>query len=214
VESVVVLFPSGTTRTLTGVASRQTLTVTEDMTTAVLVSILSAVANAEGARVSWILGDAESPIATVYRRLESSGWEIAASVPVDASGRVEYLDRTVAPGNRYAYRLGVTSSGREHVMGEVWVDVPGAETIRLEWLGGNPLRDRIRLALTSPAGGDANLMILDVSGRALLTHHVPGLARGRQELDLGSASALRPGVYWMRMRLGSYEQTVRAIVMH
>jgi hypothetical protein len=212
-ESVIVRFPSGITQTLTNVALRQNLTVVEDAATAVSVSLVSAEAAPERARIVWQLGDPESPLATVYRRTELSGWSRLASAAIDGGGRVSFEDREVTPGTRYAYELGVTESGGERRLGQVWLDIPRAEEVRLEWLGGTPMRDGLRVALTLPGGGDARFTIVDPAGRVTLRRDLTGLAPGRQLLDLGSADRIRPGIYWVRMAHGAIERSVRAVVI-
>lgn len=89
-----------------------------------------------------------------------------------------------------------------------------ANRLRLEWLGGNPSRGALALALTSPTGGEADLTMVDAAGRLVMHRRLSGLARGRQLVNLGPSASLRAGVYWIRLNHASVSQTMRAVVLN
>jgi hypothetical protein len=131
VDSVIVRFPSGTTRVFTQVALRQTLVVPEDITTAV----------------------------------GSDG------IPSPRDG------------------LGI------------------------RWLSGNPVRDRMRFALTTTVAGDVQLAVVDASGRVCVRRTVPAGVASRQIIDLGSARGLHPGAYWVRGTQRGRVHSTRVVVL-
>ena len=214
VDSVVVRFPGGYRQTVANVAPRQTLTLTEDVVTATQVSVVSSEATLGGTRVRWQLGAADIERVNVYRRTESSAWMLVMELPVGERGWVNFEDHAVEPGVRYAYELALTQSGIESRWGMVWVEPAVGARVRVEWLGGNPVRGALELALTSPTGGDADLTMVDAAGRAVMHRRLSGLTRGRQLVSLGSSASLRAGVYWIRINHAAVSQTIRAVVLN
>jgi hypothetical protein len=151
--------------------------------------------------------------ATIYRRTDAVGWLPLGEASFDASGTLRYEDRSVTPGGRYAYRLGVRESGSETFSDETWVDVPAALELALEGLRPNPAVDRLRVALTLPRAGRATLELLDVTGRTVLEREVGTLGPGRHLVALGEGRKVAPGVYWLRLTADQRMLVVRAVVM-
>ena len=108
----------------------------------------------------------------------------------------------------------LTHSGIESRWGLVWIEPAIPNRLRLEWLGGNPTRGMLELALTSPSGGDAEVAMIDAAGRVVMRRHLSALMRGRQVVNLGSSASLRAGVYWIRISHAAASQTVRAVVLN
>src|SRR5437762_1060 len=83
--------------------------------------------------------DGPALLVTVYRRVEGGEPAPIATLSPDGTGRIEYVDREVAPGSRYGYRLGARQGDLELRSREVWVDVPEAPRLALEPIHPNPL---------------------------------------------------------------------------
>ena len=104
-------------------------------------------------------------------------------------------------------------SGIERRLGAVWVAVPRAEGVRIDWLTGNPTRGRLGFALTSPTGGDAEVTVVDASGRSVFHRHLGSLGAGRSVIDLAPPNELRPGIYWVRVAHAAVDLTMRVVVL-
>ncbi len=98
-------------------------------------------------------------------------------------------------------------------IGDTWGSAPRDDGSSIEWLGGNPARANLRLAVTLPRGGDARLRVIDSSGRVVLRHDDRGLAPGRHRIDLGPSAVLRPGIYWVRMDHKGVSRSARVVVL-
>jgi hypothetical protein len=118
---------------------------------------------------------------------------------VNGTGRLEFDDRSVLPGVRYAYRLGWLEGGSEQWSAEAWVEVPATLAFTLEGARPNPAVGVLNVALTLPRAEPATLALLDVSGRVLAVRDVGSLGVGRHFVRLSEASGTPPGVYWLRL---------------
>ena len=98
------------------------------------------------------------------------------------------------------------------------VEGGGAPSVRdglgIEWLSGNPVRDRMRFALTTEFAGDAELAVGDLSGRVHARHTVTSRVAGREIIDLGTARGLQPGAYWLRVSQHGRVHSMRVVVLH
>lgn len=91
-----------------------------------------------------------------------------------------------------------------------WVPVvpPADAGIRIEWTGENPVRERIRLRVTSDTPRYVALDVVDVLGRRVLDRGAASLVSGRP-LDVSlDASGLAAGVYALRIRGGPDPRSV------
>src|SRR5262249_10907084 len=149
----------------------------------------------------------------LYRRTETTDWQRLDTVVGDGSGTLHYEDRTVGPGNRYAYRLGYTEGGRELFSAESWVQVPEAFAFTLEGFRPNPAIGGAIASFTLPSAEPATLELLDLTGRRVVSREVGALGAGRHTLRLDSGSAIPAGVYWIRLRQGSHSRVTRGVVM-
>jgi hypothetical protein len=139
---------------------------------------------------------------------------VALSVATfDGTGRLRYEDRDVAPGARYAYRLGWTESGSERFSVETWVDVPVALSLALEGARPNPAVGPLTVAFTLPRAEPATLELLDVSGREVLAREVGSLGPGHHVLRLGECGCTPPGMYWLRLAQAGHSLVKRAAVI-
>lgn len=72
---------------------------------------------------------------------------------------------------------------------------------------------RLRLGITLESAGPARLDLLDIAGRVIGTRQLASLAAGPHEIELASAGALAPGVYFIRLRQGVREVRARAAII-
>ena len=170
-----------------------------DGPTPVLVALVSTDAQPDRVALVWHDAGRTLSVATVYRRRDGEEWVALGSTTFDGSGRLQYEDRDVAPGARYAYRLGWTESGAEQFSAESWVDVPVALTLALEGARPNPAVGPLIVAFTLPRAEPATLALLDVSGRQVLAREVGSLGPGRHLIRLGECGCTPPGLYWLRL---------------
>ncbi len=151
--------------------------------------------------------------ASVYRRGVSDAWTLVGRGAFDGAGHLEYEDRFVVAGARYAYRVGWPGAGGEQLSAETWVEVPGMALLALETPRPNPTRGRLELAFTLPREGPATLALVDVSGRPRLAREVGSLGAGRHLVELGEPGQIPPGVYWLKLTQSGKSITRSAVVL-
>lgn len=179
---------------------------------AAAISLASAIVEDGAVRLAWFGPDAAGFPATVERRDGRSEWRALAEVRADGSGRFEHVDRPVAAGDRYAYRLRWREADGEHLTAETWIEVP-ALSLTLEGLRPNPAVGELSVSFVLPARGPARLELLDVSGRRLIAHELHDLPPGRHRLRLAGAGEVEPGVYWIRLVRGGEQRLARGVVV-
>lgn len=184
-----------------------------DGPTATLLSLVSAEAQPDRVALVWHRSGSDVTDATVYRRTDSVGWLPIGHSAFDGSGVLRHEDRSVTPGRRYAYRLGVRENGTETFSDEVWVDVPAALQFALDGLRPNPANGPLRVAFTLPRPGRASLELLDVSGRAVVRREVGGLGPGRHLITIGNAGEFAPSIYWLKLTTGERALIARAAIV-
>jgi len=184
-----------------------------DGPTPVLVALVSTDAQPDRVALVWHDAGRTLSVATVYRRRDGEAWDALGSTTFDGSGRLQYEDRDVAPGARYAYRLGWTESGAEQFSAESWVDVPVALTLALEGARPNPAVGPLTVAFTLPRAEPATLALLDVSGRQVLAREVGSLGPGRHLIRLGECGCTPPGMYWLRLAQAGRSLVKRAALI-
>ena len=163
-------------------------------------------------RLIWHAGGGFERPATVERRSGKADWETRTTVFAVGSGRIEYRDVSVVPGERYGYRLAYLSDGRPGVTAEVWVDVPAETRLTLEGLRPSPASGEAMAWFTLGSGEPATLDMLDLGGRRVLAREVGGLGAGRHAVRV-DLSLVGPGVYWRRLRQGAESRVRRAVVL-
>ena len=128
-----------------------------------------------------------------------SGWTQLDTVVPDGTGRLTFEDRSVAPGERYAYRLGWRESGVERFSAETWVDVPRAAEFALLGARPNPAVGDLWVWLTLPNDAPATLSLLDAAGRRVRVREVGGLGAGTRAVSLAEGKPLPAGVYVVQL---------------
>lgn len=140
--------------------------------TAISVALQDATVEAGVVHLRWVVPTTRGAVFSVFRRTAGTGW-IALPGDVGLSeGLVTYDDNSAAPGERYAYRLLVRSSGDQGYSSEVWVSVPTSAApmaLRLDPVYPNPFGARTNLGFAVPTGGPARLAIYTVAGRKVVT---------------------------------------------
>ncbi len=183
-----------------------------NLPTATLVSLMSADAQTDHVRLTWLASDPSQLIATVERRTETTDWVALGTIYPDGSGQLTYEDREVTPGSRYGYRLSYLDGGAVMTSSETWVDVPGL-VFALAGFTPNPTFGEPVVAFSLPVAGPATLELYDVQGRIVLRREVGSLGVGPHRMKLDARGTLPAGVYAIRLRQGEHQALVRAVVM-
>lgn len=179
---------------------------------AVAVSLLDATAAGGQVQVRWRLAERGADVA-VYRREEATGWARTAHVGADARGVVTFVDRSVMPGRRYGYCVGIPTESGELRAGEVWVDVSNELRLALHGCRPNPVRDVPIVAFALGGSSRARLELLDVAGRRVLEREVGHLGPGEHVLRLDGPAPIPAGVYLVRLMQHSRVLTTKVAVL-
>ncbi|MFI5371587.1 MAG: hypothetical protein ACHQ52_08520 [Candidatus Eisenbacteria bacterium] len=190
-------------------ASRMTLT--GDLPTPVMLSLVSADVVAGEVRLAWFTAEHGSFAATVERRGESSDWTSLGRIVADGDGRLGFVDRGLAPG-RYAYRLTYDDGGVPATTAESWVVVPVAAGFALAGARPNPVSGDPMIRFSLPSGDPATLEMCDLAGRRIATREVGGLGAGEHTLRITGSARLAPGVYWVRLTQAGRSAAMRVVV--
>ncbi len=136
-------------------------------TTAISASLVDIVSGLGWVRLRWQVGS-NGAAAVVFRRGESTDWMALGGVSGGETSIVSYEDRSVLPGQRYAYRLMLPDGSEQSFTSEVWVVIPSENAppvARLDPVYPNPIGQTARLTFGIPRFGRTNLDIYDVSGK-------------------------------------------------
>ncbi len=85
--------------------------------------------------------------------------------------------------------------------------------VDLEWARPNPTAGPVIVSFALPDNGSAQLELVDVAGRAIVSREVGTLGPGIHEVRLAEAHSLRAGFYWIRLRCGDRRLTRGVIVL-
>jgi hypothetical protein len=184
-----------------------------DATTPTLLSLVSTEAGPDHVRLIWFTERDPGITATVYRRTIGSEWSARGEVSADGTGFIVFDDTQVLPGERYGYRIGMLQGGAEEFMGETWVDVPRVLSFALAGARPNPALNDLTVAFSLPDAAPAQLDLLDIAGRRVLTRDVGALGAGNHTLSFLRNTGLAPGVYLLRLTHGGRSLTARAVII-
>ena len=93
------------------------------------------------------------------------------------------------------------------------VEPPAVAMMSLRGATPNPASaGRFVVRFTLRDGSAARLDLIDIAGRVVRTRDVGAMGPGSHALDLGAGEALRPGVYFIRLRQAGQELRTRAAV--
>jgi hypothetical protein len=171
-------------------------------------------------RLRWVVPDTRGAAVSVLRRTAATEWVDLGPGSVESGTQVTYEDRTVAPGERYAYKLLVRTAGDEGYSSEVWVTVPAGAgaplALRLDPVYPNPFGARTYLNFALPGGGPAKLTIFNVSGREVATIVDQTLPSGWRSVAWdGRDASGRPvasGTYFAKLESAGQVQVRKVIV--
>ncbi len=165
------------------------------------ISLVGVESLSDGVHVRWFAADAAGASRRVQRRSPDAAWTDVATCSADGRGIYAYLDRDVAPGGRYGYRLVSPGSG-EPDSPEAWVDVPGSSGLTLSSVEPNPTSSTFAIRCVLPRHGAAAMALFDVAGRRVLHRRWEALTAGAHVLPAGEGARLSPGVYVLRLESG------------
>lgn len=151
---------------------------------------------------------------TVERREASTSWAAIGNAQADGQGRVQFADRSVIAGARYAYRLEWSDRGALAHTADSWVTVPN--TARFALIGATPnpaSRKSLRVAFSLSSKDPARLQLFDAQGRCVQSLVVGGDASGRQLAQFSESGLDHAGIYWMRLSQGTKSATSRVVLL-
>jgi hypothetical protein len=188
--------------------------------TAISIASEEAQADPGVVRLRWVVPETQSTTYIVQRRSAVSDWANLGLADAESGSFVRYEDRTVLPGQRYAYRLFAQSAGDQGYSSEVWVSVPteaGAPlALRLNLVYPNPFEARTSLNFGVPRAGTVRLAIYTVAGRKVATVFDQPLPSGwRSAVWDGRDSSGRPvpsGTYFAKLECAGQVQTQKVVV--
>ena len=189
-------------------------------TTAIAIALDVAQTEPGVVRLRWVVPDTRGAAISVLRRTAATDWVELGPGSVESGSRVTYEDRTVAPGERYAYKLLVRTAGDEGYSSEVWVTVPAGagapQALRLDPVYPNPFGARAYLNFALPGGGAAKLTIFTVSGRKVATIVDQTLPSGWRSVAWdGTDASGRPvasGTYFAKLESAGQVQIRKVVV--
>ncbi len=177
-----------------------------DAPTAVLASLMSAVAQPGRVRLEWSVSVAG--VVSVERRPVGGAWAAVAQVAPDGVGRVAWEDTDVTAGSAYDYRLRFGDA----TAGDVRVSVPGAFRLALAGLRPNPATAASSVVFSLASHEPATLDMLDVAGRRVWSRTLRAPEPGAQVMPMTDAR-LAPGVYLVRLTQGRDRAFAKAVIV-
>jgi hypothetical protein len=175
----------------------------------------SVTATPERVTLSWTTSGGPEPVVTVERRDSLTSFAALGEATSDGLGHLSFVDATVSPGERHAYRLAWLEGVTPRMTGEVWVSVPvetPAFALHGAWPNPASSREGVFISLALPDATPATLELLDVAGRQLARRQVEG-AGEHPRVDISEGLALEPGIYLVRLTRGSSSLTHRVTVV-
>jgi hypothetical protein len=154
--------------------------------TAVQASVMNAEPSPGRVDLAWQLGEDVSSV-VVERASSADSWSPIATVAPDGSRRVAYVDKGVADGGRYGYRLAITETAGVSYAGEVWVEVP-AGRLALAGAVANPSPRNLSVAFALSSAEAATLAAFDLAGRRVAAREVGSLGPGGARHETGDRS--------------------------
>jgi hypothetical protein len=179
---------------------------------AIAVSLATADAASDRVTLVWYAAGGANLAATVERQDPGAAWRALGGVTEDGAGRLRFVDRDVAPGERYGYRLRFLDAGVVQVAGVAWVTVP-APTLALAGARPNPATRELAIAFTLPDASPARLELVDLAGRRIATREVGALGAGEHVVDPSDGHPPAAGVYFVRLVRGGRVLTSRVAIV-
>ena len=185
-----------------------------DLTTPVAISLVSADARPDVARLAWTVERAASLSAAVQRSLPGSNeWTELGHATPEGEDRLTFEDRSVTAGARYGYRLVVSENGRSSTSEPVWVTIPRPAILSLAGAAPNPSDGAMAIRFSLPGNQPATLELFDLRGRRVASREVGALGAGEHLVPLADRPALPAGVYLVRLTQDRRVLTAKACVV-
>ena len=168
-----------------------------DTTVPPILTPAGAIATLDTVRVAWLRGASALFEATVQRSQDGTSWQPMGQVRPGPSGRLEFMDTRISPGQSYSYRLAIGNP--EEDFGETSTTVPNVFPLEIRSLAPNPASGTAILSLSAPTKDPITIDVLDIQGRRR-SHEVvipSQLAPITRALTLGSR--LDSGLYFVRI---------------
>jgi hypothetical protein len=184
-----------------------------DVVVGIDVSLASATATHDAARLEWRTGRGASFTPMLERRIRDADWRTLAMLLPDGLGTLRYEDRDVVAGTVYEYRLSWSDgTGALRFTEPVVLSIPTA--LRFSFAGAlpNPSRGALTFHFTLDAPGPARLELMDIAGRRVADVRL-ALAPGEYRHPLVLAQRLPPGIYTSRLRHGTHDVTRRVVIV-
>ena len=185
-----------------------------DAPTPTLLSFVSAVAEPGLVTLQWSSESSEYVEAVVDRKTESSDWTALGPPATEGTDRLVFVDRSVAAGRRYAYRLEYITGATRAFTPEVWVETPSRLALTLDGLRPNPATDGLVVSFVLPSAAPASISLFDLAGRRILQDVMSDPQPGAHVMRLSDAGRVPQGIYWLELRQGADSRHSRAIVLH
>jgi hypothetical protein len=180
-------------------------------TTPVEIGAADVTAGPGGVTLRWLTGGQAVLAPRVERREAATDFAAIGEPTADGTGDLTFVDATVSPGGRYAYRLAWFEATVRRTTSEVWVDVP-VMAFTLRAAPPNPASEGVFVSLALPDAAPATLELLDVAGRRLAERQVEG-AGEHPRVNVSEGVALVPGIYLVRLTQGARSLTTRVTVV-
>jgi len=182
------------------------MSVLQSLPTAVAASLLLSESDARGVRLAWHVTDAAGEQARVQRSADAVTWSDAGEALWSANEELSYEGAPLAPRERAAFRLVLSSGANESQTAPVWLEGP---TVSLALAARrNPAGPDLALAFTLAPGEPARLRVLDAAGRVVAEAHVPA---GTREWSFGRAAA--PGLYFAELTQGGERRIAKLVTL-
>ncbi|HKQ57350.1 MAG TPA: PQQ-dependent sugar dehydrogenase [Candidatus Eisenbacteria bacterium] len=187
--------------------------------TATTLAMFESSVEVEGIRLRWAFQDpSEITSVSVERAGNVSGpWATIDTERRSVAGVEEALDRGVAPGTTYYYRLSATDrSGAVTSFATLSATTNRAfESLSLAHISPNPSAGPIEVEFGMPRADIASLRVLDLQGRVVAT-----LTSGQREAGLHRLSwnpvtergPIAAGLYFLELRSGGVVRTQRMVI--
>lgn len=145
---------------------------------------------------------------------DDSPWSRVEARAGSTTGLVAFEDDDVKPGRRQGYRLAWSENARRRFGEPVWLDIP-FPGLAVAVGGQQPLRAGGTgwFQLDFPRAGTAELVVVDVAGRALeRIERTTGSARV-ERVDLDPARRLPNGAYFVRVTFEGETRQARFVIL-
>jgi hypothetical protein len=150
--------------------------------------------------IRWIDARPTGGEVAVERRTPLEAWRTLGAAQRDGD-RLSFVDDSVTPGDRYAYR--VRDPGGVLLSAEAWIDVPAEARLSLSGLLPAPPAGPRRVVVSLPTSQPARLDVFDAAGRRLLDRRLEGLGPGSHSIELAESRVWRSGIYFARLVQGA-----------